>query len=146
MDFNEAFKSIVEHSLEAYDFRKHPLLQPQVLCKFYDPLLHLEDEVQETRLWLLDQGIWLKKECTIRVPAPRGDEVEFRVLFPLTGGVRPQGRKPQARYHLDSAARIWMKGSTGLYPREPSDFQREPDIAERLIKLLRATRGEAVIS
>jgi hypothetical protein len=146
MDFDEKFESIVERSLEAYDYRMNPILQPRILYAIHNPLLHLEDEAQETRLWLLDQGLWANKERTIKVPAPQGDEVQFRVLFPLTGGVQPRGRNARARYNLDSVARIWTRSSKGIYPREPSEFQGEPDVVSRLIKLLRATRGEVVTS
>lgn len=96
----------------------------------------LQAEAEETRVWLFDAGVWDDESRTLTVSAPKGDDVERRLLYPLDD--QPTGR---SRFCLDSCGRIWTRGKGGkLYPRESEEFEDELNIAQYVIQLLRTTR------
>lgn len=144
MDFNEDFKSIVEHSLGDYDFRKQ--FRPNVVHYAHNPTAGLEAEAKEVSLWLFENGVWTDSQRTIKVIAPAGEDNPLRVLYPLTGRPASQSGRLKVKYNLDSSARIWIRGrGENIDIRPTSQFEDENEIL-RVVQLLCAVRRGAATS
>lgn len=142
MDFNEHLESLVAASYRFNEERERPWGRAVIVqiggARWL--LNRLQTEAEETRICLFDAGVWDDNSRTATVPAPKGDEVERRIIFPLDE--KPIGR---SNFCLDSSAHIWMRGRANkLYPRDVEEFSEELDVAQYVIHLLQSTRFSVV--
>lgn len=144
MDFDEHLEMLVANSFRSFDEDERPWGQ-RILIQLGGSrwlLTQLQSEAEQTRVWLFDAGAWDDVSRTAAVSAPRGDEVEKRLLYPLDD--KPVGR---SHFCLDSCARIWTRGrGNKLHPRQSEEFDEELNVAQYIIQLLRAVRSSVTTS
>jgi hypothetical protein len=138
MDFNEHLELLVAASYRFKEERERPWGRAIIVqiggARWL--LDRLQAEAEETRTCLFDAGAWDDDSRTAIVPAPKGDELERRIIFPLDE--RPVGR---SNFCLDTSARIWMRSRANkLHPRDSEEFSEELNVAQYVIQLLQSTR------